>query len=139
MFIDICCVTINVLSTNLIFPVLRSSPFQYAITKFFPSPPKPTNNWQKGQINDNKQESKIKYTYPVCVKKKNHIIGATGWLSQLSIWLWLRSWSRSLWVWAPHQALCWQLRAWSLPRILCLPLSLCPSPAFALFLPRTNK
>ena len=49
--------------------------------------------------------------------------GAPGWLSQLSLRLQLRSWSHSSWVWAPHQALCWQLRAWSLLRILCLPLS----------------
>ena len=30
-----------------------------------------------------------------------------GWLSRLSIWLWLRSWSRGSWVRAPCQALCW--------------------------------
>ena len=35
----------------------------------------------------------------------------------------LRSWSPGLWVWAPSQALCWQLGAWSLLRIICLPLS----------------
>ena len=40
--------------------------------------------------------------------------GAPGWLSQLSIKLWLRSWSCSSWVWAPCQVLCWRLRAWSL-------------------------
>ena len=51
-------------------------------------------------------------------------LGAPGWLSQLSIRLWLRSWSHSSWVWAPHRALCWQLRAWSPLWILCLPLSL---------------
>ena len=50
--------------------------------------------------------------------------GAPGWLSRLSVWLWLRSWSHGLWVRAPHWALCWQLRAWSLLQILCLPLSL---------------
>ena len=50
--------------------------------------------------------------------------GAPGWLHRLSIWLPLRSWSHGLWVRAPHQALCWQLRAWSLLRVLCLPLSL---------------
>ena len=37
---------------------------------------------------------------------------------------WLRSWSHSLRVRAPRRALCWQLRAWSLLQILCLPLSL---------------
>ena len=46
------------------------------------------------------------------------------WLSWLSGWLRLWSWSHSLWVWAPHQALCWQFRAWSLCPILCRPLSL---------------
>ena len=49
--------------------------------------------------------------------------GAPGWLSRLSIRLELRSWSCGPWVRAPHQALCWQLRAWSLFQILCLPLS----------------
>ena len=35
-------------------------------------------------------------------------MGAPGWLSQLSFWLQLRSWSHGLWVQAPHQALCGQ-------------------------------
>ena len=35
-----------------------------------------------------------------------------------------QSWSHGLWVWAPCRALGWQLRAWSLLQILCLPLSL---------------
>ena len=39
---------------------------------------------------------------------------APGWLSWLSVWLWLRSWSHSSWVWAPRRALCWPLGAWSL-------------------------
>ena len=47
-----------------------------------------------------------------------------GWLSWLSVRFWLGSGSRGLWVQAPNLALCWQLRAWSLPGILCLPLSL---------------
>ena len=47
-----------------------------------------------------------------------------GWLSWLSGRLQLRSWSHSSWVQAPCQALCWQLGAWSLLPILCLPLSL---------------
>ena len=51
-------------------------------------------------------------------------IGPPGCLSQLSTWLWLRSWSCGSWVRAPCQALCWQLWAWSLLHILCLPLSL---------------
>ena len=50
--------------------------------------------------------------------------GAPGWLSRLSGRLQLRSWSHSPWVPAPHQALCWQLRACTLLWILCLPLSL---------------
>ena len=49
-------------------------------------------------------------------------LGAHGWLSQLSAQLWLRSWSHSLWVQAPHGALGWQLRAWSLRQILSLSL-----------------
>ena len=56
--------------------------------------------------------------------KKMQIPGVPGWLSQLSVQLWLRSWSHGSWVQAPHRALCWQLRAWSLLRILCLSLSL---------------
>ena len=44
----------------------------------------------------------------------------------------LVSWSRSLWVRALSWALCWQLRAWSLLQILCLPL--CPSTTHALSL-----
>ena len=39
--------------------------------------------------------------------------GASEWLNWLSVQLWLRSWSHSLWVWAPRQAPCCQLRAWS--------------------------
>ena len=69
------------------------------------------------------------------------------WLNRLSVRLWLRSWSHSLWVRAPHHALCWQLRAWCLLWLLCLPLfslppplalclslSLCPSPVCSLSL-----
>ena len=51
-----------------------------------------------------------------------------GWLSRLSVWLRLKSWSHGLWVQAPHRALYWQFRAWNLLLILCLPLSLFPSP-----------
>ena len=61
-------------------------------------------------------------------------VGAPGWLSWLSVQLWFRSWSHCWEVQAPHRALCGQLRAWSLPQTLCLPLSLCPSPAYALSL-----
>ena len=56
--------------------------------------------------------------------KINSKKGAPGWLSRLGIQLRLGSWSRSLRVWVPHQALCWQLRPWSGLQILCLPLSL---------------
>ena len=56
--------------------------------------------------------------------KKYFHSGARGWLSWLSVWLRLRSWSHGSWVKAPHRALCWQLRAWSLLQILYLPLSL---------------
>ena len=55
---------------------------------------------------------------------KNLFRVVPGCLSWLSVQLQLRSWSHSLWVQAPHRPLCWQLRAWSLLRILCLPLSL---------------
>ena len=34
--------------------------------------------------------------------------GAPGWLSQLNVWFGLRSWSRDLWVQAPHRAGCCQ-------------------------------
>ena len=52
--------------------------------------------------------------------------GAPGWLSRLSVWLWLRSWSHSLWVRAPHWALCWQPGTCFGSSVL---LSVCPSPA----------
>ena len=52
-----------------------------------------------------------------------------------------RSQSRGPWVRAPRLALGWWLGAWSLFPILCLPLSLCPSPVHALSLsvPKINK
>ena len=53
------------------------------------------------------------------------IPGTPGWLSQLSVWLQLRSRSYNSWVWAPHRALWWQLRAWNLLQIPCLCLCLC--------------
>ena len=61
---------------------------------------------------------------PILQIKKSRWTGAPGWLSWLSVRLQLRSWSRGSWVWAPHQALCWQLRAWRLLWILCLLLSM---------------
>ena len=50
--------------------------------------------------------------------------GVPGLLIRLNVLLQLRSWSCGSWVWAPHQDLCWQLRAWCLLQILCLSLSL---------------
>ena len=73
--------------------------------------------------------------------QKANSTGAPGWLSQLSVRLQLRSWSHGLWVPAPHRALHWQLRAWSLLWILCLPLSL-PFPyscSVSLSLSKLNK
>ena len=67
--------------------------------------------------------------------------GEPGWLSQLSFRLQLGSWSHGSWVWALHQAMCWQLRAWSLLLILWLPLSL-PLPcsrSVSLCLSKINK
>ena len=64
-------------------------------------------------------------------------LGAPGWLSRLGSWLRLGSWSHSPWVRAPRRALCWQLRAWSLFQILCLPLS--DPPPFMLSLCLKNK
>ena len=64
----------------------------------------------------------------VCMRyesiKKVCCFESIWWLSQPSIWLGLRSRSHGSWFPAPWQALCWQLRAWSLLRLLCLPLSL---------------
>ena len=62
------------------------------------------------------------------------LLGAPGWLSGLNVSLRLRSWSHSSWVQAPHRALCWQRRAWSLLWILCLPLSLFVLPLLVLSL-----
>ena len=70
-------------------------------------------------------------------KKLSH--GARGWLSQLSLRLQLRSWSHGLWVRTLYRALCWQLKAWSLLLILCLPLSAPPQHALCLSLPLKNK
>ena len=65
--------------------------------------------------------------------------GVPGWLSSLGVWLRLRSWSRGPWVQAPHQALCWQLRVWSLLQILYLPLSLPLPSSCCLSLTLKNK
>ena len=55
---------------------------------------------------------------------ESNITGHLGGSVKLSVQLPLRSWSCSLWVWALRGTLCWQLGAWSLPQILCLPFSL---------------
>ena len=60
-------------------------------------------------------------------------------VAQLSIWLWLRSWSHSWWVWAPRQALCWQLRAWSLLQILSPSVPLPCSCSVSVSLSKMNK
>ena len=77
---------------------------------------------------------KLLHDYQVCSLSRESLSSFTyqnsgnvrvpGWLSQLNVRLRLRSWSHGSWVRAPHQALCWQLRAWSLLWILCPPLSL---------------
>ena len=56
--------------------------------------------------------------------RNNIISGTFGWLSWLSVQLQLKSWSHSLWVWAPCWTLCWWLRAWCLLQLLCVCLSL---------------
>ena len=53
-------------------------------------------------------------------KLLEEITGVPEWLSQLSVWLQLRSWPHGLWVQAPPRALHWQCGA-------CLGFSLCPS------------
>ena len=55
---------------------------------------------------------------------KKEVVGPPGWLRRLSVRLRLRSRSHGPWVRAPHRALGWWPRAWSLLPILCLPLSL---------------
>ena len=52
------------------------------------------------------------------------LCGAPGWLSRLSVQLWLRLRYRGSWIQALRWALYWHLRAQSLLQILCLPLSL---------------
>ena len=51
------------------------------------------------------------------------------------VWLHLRSWSRRLWVWAPHWALSCQHGACFGSSV---PLSLCPFPAHTLSLSKIN-
>ena len=68
---------------------------------------------------------------------QNSHTGAPGWLGRLGVALQLRSWSHGSWLWVPRQALCWQLRAWILLQMLCLPLS--APPLFVLCLSLSNK
>ena len=64
--------------------------------------------------------------YGDCSKKlKTELRRAPGWLSRLSIQLRLESWSHGSWVWALHQALCWQCGACFRSSVSCsLSLSL---------------
>ena len=78
--------------------------------------------------------SPLMYTLHLALPQKNSR-GAPGWLRRLSVRLQPRSWSHGPWVRAPHRALCWQLRAWSLFQILSLPLSVPPLMALS----RNNK
>ena len=59
------------------------------------------------------------------------VSGCLGWLSQLSVQLQLRSWSRGSWVWALRWALCWQPRTCFR---FCVSLFFCPNPALSLSL-----
>ena len=80
---DVCCLIIFIISLY-IFNILLISESQIRI-KFLKKEIKSVN---------------IKYL------KIFKTRGAPGWLSQLSVRLWLRSGSRGLWVQAPHWALC---------------------------------
>ena len=77
------------------------------------------------------------FLYLEAIGLKKIFLGAPGWLSRVSVWLRLRSWSHGPWVRAPRRALCWRLRAWSLFQILCLPLS--APPLFMLCLSLSQK
>ena len=79
----------------------------------------------ENQQEKDKQPNKKMDKHWICkLRVRKSEPGAPGWLSWLSVRLWLRSWSHGSWVWALRWVVCWQLRAWSLPWILCLPLSL---------------
>ena len=75
-------------------------------------------------INNSQSMGRAQMSIDGWMDKEEVIDGAPGWLSRLSGRPRLRSWSHGSWVLALHQALRWQLRAWSLLRILCLPLLL---------------
>ena len=73
-----------------------------------------TNPQGKSVTQESYAQNLSLYLKPVTDILKILLTGVPGWLSQLSIQLQLRSWSHGSWVQAPRQALCWQLRAWSL-------------------------
>ena len=85
-------------------------------------PSQPWCEWEWVQSGKNRRNDHT--TESGCFKPP--CFGAPGWLSQLDILLWLRSWSLGLLARALCQALCWQLRAWSLLRIVSLSLSVLP-------------
>ena len=60
----------------------------------------------------------------LCARYVKNCFGVPGWLSRLSVWLWLRSWSHGWWVRALCQALVLTAGSLELLWILCLPLSL---------------
>ena len=80
--------------------------------------------------------SSLFVTWKVCFENEQQgcLGGSVSWASAQSVERQLRSWSHGWQVWAPRRPLCWQLGAWSLLRILCLPLFLGPFPAHALSL-----
>ena len=83
-----------------------------------------TAEWrnEKERLHYNQSYSIILFINMVTVMIKSIMRGTlTQWISRLSDQLQLRSWSHSWWIQAPCQALCWQLRAWSLLWVLCLP------------------
>ena len=57
--------------------------------------------------------------------------GEPGWHRWLSVWLWLRSWSHRLWVWARHPSLCCR-HTWDPIWILSPSLSAPPLPPLSL-------
>ena len=99
-----------------------------------PLKPKCTLSWR----GEGSWKDKPRATVPSNILLEVSVYWVPGWLSWLSIWLWLRSWSRDLWVQAPRPALCWQLRAWNLLQILGLPLS-APPHSSSVCLPRSLK
>ena len=86
------------------------------------------NSWKWSAIRFNRKNFKVAITNVFTELRESNIKefkGGAAWVAQsvecLTSALVMISW---LQIWAPHQALCWQLRAWSLLQILCFPLSL---------------